>query len=319
MKQTFMYLLVAVLTVGVAAGVQAQDLEELLTQVSEDYALSYASPFLYGFGPNQNANLYNTAEIPWGGLTFGIGVKVMGTKINSEDQTFRTVIADQDLHDYFPNEFPVAGVAFGDIVMSGPTIFGSTSQVGTVKGYFSGMEVASYDAIPGLVESDFVPLATPEAYVGGIFGLRGIIRWFPEIDLSEFGKTKYMGLGLQWSPNGLFENPLPVDIMVGFFSQSLEVGTILKSSGTSYHLAVSKSFPALTVYGGFAKEDSDLDIAYTYVDEANGINESVAFNVDDGQEHRWTLGVTLDILMKLNLEMGHGDMTTYSAGLMFGI
>ena len=319
MKQTFTSLLVAVLTVGMAASVQAQDLEELLSQVGEDYAISYSSPFLYGFGPDQNANLYNTAEIPWGRLTFGIGVKVMGTKLSSDDKTFRKVTENVDLYDYFPDDFPDAGVDFGDIVMSGPTIFGSTSEVGTIKGYFSGMEVASIDAIPGLVESDYVPLATPEAYVGGIFGLRGIIRWFPEIDLSEYGKTKYMGLGLQWSPNGLFENPLPVDFMVGFFDQSLEVGSILKSSGTSYHAAVSKSFPALTIYGGYAIEESDMKIAYTYIDEAAGINESVAFQVDGRQEHRWTLGVTLDILMKLNVEMGHGDMTTYSAGLMFGI
>ena len=34
----------------------AQDLEELLEQVGEDYAISYSSPFLYAFGPNQNAS-----------------------------------------------------------------------------------------------------------------------------------------------------------------------------------------------------------------------------------------------------------------------
>jgi len=315
MKQVFSFMLVVVLAAGAVAGAQAQDLDELLSQVGEEYATSYSSPFLYGFGPNQNANLYNTASIPWGGLTFGVGVKVMGTKLNSEDKNFRRVLEDQDLHDYFPDDVPEGTT--GDIVMSGPTIFGSTSQVGTVKGYVSGLEIASYDAIPGLVESDYVPLATPEGYIGGIFGLRGIIRWFPEVDMSSYGKTKYMGLGLQWNINGVFKT-LPVDIMIGFFDQQLEVGSILKSSGTSYHAAVSKSFPALTIYGGYAKEDSDMEIAYTYVDVDNGIDEDIAFKVEGRQDHRWTLGATLDILLKLNLEMGHGDMTTYSAGLMFG-
>jgi hypothetical protein len=316
MKRCFACLLAAGLMAGMATVAPAQDLEELLSEVGEEYARSYTSPFLYGFGPNQNANLYNSASISWAGLSFGVGVKAMGTKLNDEDKTFQRVLKDKDLHDYFPDEFPEG--TMGDIVMSGPTIFGNTETDGTVKGYVSGLEVASYDAIPGLVETSFVPLLTPEAYVGGIFGLRGIIRWFPEIDLSEYGKTKYMGLGLQWSPNGLFENPLPVDIMVGVFDQSLDVGDILKSSGTSYHLGVSKSYPAFTVYGGYAKEESDMEIAYTYIDEANGIEESIAFTTEGRQDHRWTLGVTLDILMKLNLEMGHGNMTTYSAGLMFG-
>jgi hypothetical protein len=44
----------------------------------------------------------------------------------------------------------------------------------------------------------------------------------------------------------------------------------------------------------------------------------MAFTVDDTQSSRVTLGVTLDVLAKLNIEMGHGDLTTYTAGLMFG-
>jgi hypothetical protein len=40
--------------------------------------------------------------------------------------------------------------------------------------------------------------------------------------------------------------------------------------------------------------------------------------VDGRQESRFTIGLTLDILLDLNLEAGFGDMTTYSAGLMFG-
>ena len=63
-------------------------LEDLLQQVGEDYAISYSSPFLYAFGPNQNSGMYQTAHIPWGGLTFGFGVKVMATHLNIADQSF---------------------------------------------------------------------------------------------------------------------------------------------------------------------------------------------------------------------------------------
>ena len=312
MKLRFMSVLMTSLLVLVSAsGAVADDnLEDLLVQVGEDYATGYAAPFLYGFGPNQNANLFSTAHIPWTGLTFGLGVKAMGTHLAEEDQAFRVVKENVDLHDY-DDSLPVG--TMGDIVMSGPTIFGDTGTAGRVQGYVGGAMLVDEEAIPGLVETRFVPFVTPEFYVGGIVGLKAVVRWLPEIDLSNYGKTSYLGYGLQWSASGLFET-LPVDVMIGFFDQKLEVGTLLESKGTSYHLAVSKAFTSLTVYGGYAIESSDMDVSYTY--EETG--DKIAFNTEGIQESRFTVGVTLDILLKLNLEMGHGDLTTYSAGLMFG-
>ena len=316
MNKTCSVLLAVILVMATATVAVGENLEDLLTQVGEDYAEGYASPFIYAFGPNQNSNLYQTADLSWGGLTWGVGVKAMGTYLNEADQSFRKVIENVDLHDYFPDDFPVGTT--GDIVMGGPTMFGDTATDGTLKGYQNGLEVASYDAIPGLLDTRWVPMATPEGYIGGFVGLRGVIRWLPSIDIDEYGKFEYLGLGAQWNINGLFEN-LPVDIMVGYFTTELKVGTLIKSTSSSLHLAVSKSFPALTVYGGFAKEQSDMDLKYIFEDPVNNISEPVAFSVEGRQDHRWTLGVTLDILLKLNLEMGHGDLTTYSAGLMFGM
>jgi len=321
MKRTFTLVLTAVLALSVA-NASAQDLEELLTEVGESYAESYTSPFLYGFGPNQNANLFHTASIPWNRVTFGFAIKVMGTRLAEEDQTFRTVINDVDLNTFFPNDF-APGEQTGDIVMSGPTIFGDPDTDGTIKGYASGLEVASYETIPGLVDTRFVPLITPEFFVGGVYGVKALVRWLPEISAGDLGKTKYMGFGLQWNANGVLEN-LPVDIMVGFFNQKLQVGDILESKGSSLHLAVSKAYTAATVYAGFAKESSDMDITYTYIDDfddadpANDIEQDISITTDGGQGHRFTLGATLNILANLNVEVGHGDMTTYSAGLLFG-
>jgi hypothetical protein len=319
MKKTCSFLLAAALAMAaMATGAMGQDLEELISQVGQEYAEAWASPFLYGFGPNQNANLYQSASVPWMGLTWGIGIKAMGTKLHDDDKTFQVVIRDVDMEEYFPNDPNVVGLT-GDIVMSGPTIFGNPDVDGTVKGYSGGLEVASYDAIPGLYETSFVPLATPEGYIGGLYGAKFLIRWLPEIDAGDLGKTKYMGWGLQWSPNGLFKEPLPVDVMIGFFDQELKVGSIFKSTGTSYHLAVSKAFTLFTVYGGYAREKSNMDITYTFIDVQNNIDQDIAIETEGRQKHRWTLGGTLNIGVKLNLEMGHGDLTTYSAGLMFGM
>jgi len=179
-----------------------QDLEELLTQVGEDYAKAYASPFIYAHGPNQNSNMYSTANIPWSGLTFGIGVKAMATHINETDQTFQKVIEVDDLGVLDP---ALSGQS-GTVIMSGPTIFGSTSQKGQVQVISNGVVVYERETIEGLLDTRFVPLATPEAYIGGVLGFKGVIRYFPEMDFSGYGKTKYLGYGIQWSASGLLKD-----------------------------------------------------------------------------------------------------------------
>ncbi len=289
--------------------VMAQSLEELLEQVGEDYAISYSSPFLYAFGPNQNAGMYQTAHIPWGGITLGLGIKVMATHLNSSDQTFSKNIENVDLGDYDPN---YAGEV-GNIVMSGPTIFGDTETNGTVTGYLHGIPVFQQETIPGLIETNFVPLATPEAYIGGIFGLKATLRYFPEIDMSDYGKTEYLGYGLQWSPNGVLPG-IPFDVMVGFFTQELKVGSLLETSADTYFVGASHDFSLLRIYGGLAKDKSDMKVAY----QIEGDGPDVTFSIDGRQKQHMTIGVALNFLLGLNAEINMGDMTTYSAGLMLG-
>ncbi len=309
-NRTTAVLAVAVLSAWVAgAALAGSDLEDLLVDVGEDYAIGYASPLTHAFGPNQNGNLFHTARIPKSGLTFGVGVKAMGTHLAEADQSFRTVRNNIDLGVFDP---AYAGQN-GSVVISGPTLFGDTENPGRIDGYVSGVQVFSQEGITGLVDTRWVPLFMPEAYVGGVAGLKAIVRYMPEID-TDVGKAKYWGLGGQWSANALLPT-LPVDVLIGYMSQKFEVGTIVEATATSLHLGVSRSLPALTIYGGFAKESSTMDVFYVY--EPDGTE--IEFSVDGRQETRFTLGVTLDILAKLNVEVGHGDLTTYSAGVMFGI
>lgn len=301
---------------------QATDLQQLIEQVGPVYGEAYSSPFIHAFGPNQNSNLYSTANIPWGGLTFGVGIKVMATNLNEADQTFRTVVRIEDLGDLDP---ALAGQS-GTAIMSGPTIFGDTETPGRVDLYASGIFVGSIEGIPGFWDTRWVPMATPEAYIGGIFGLKASIRYFPSMKLGDIGKSEYLGYGLQWSASGVLED-FPIDLMVGFFTQSLDVENtqglgedkLIDSDASSYFLVISKSWPAMTVYGGFAVESSEMTVSYYFEDpDLPALAQDVSFSVDGRQEQRFTLGLTLDILLHLNLEAGFGDMTTYSAGLMIG-
>jgi hypothetical protein len=297
----------AMVVLLVGSPVVAEDLEDLLVQVGEEYAMAYASPFIEAFGPNQNSALYQDAHIPWGGLKFGIGIKVMGSHLNEADQTFQKNVRVDDLGDF---DSSLDGQA-GTVIFAGPTIFGDTNTNGSITLLpDSGLPVA-LEGIPGLVETRFVPLAAPEVFVGGVFGLKGTLRWFPEMSMGDYGKSKYLGYGLQWSPNGLLAT-LPVDLSVGFFKQEIKVGTLIETSASSMFLAASKDLGAVTVYGGLAKEDADMTVSYIYEDTG----ENVSFEATARQESRFTLGARLGFF---NVEMAHGDLTTYSAGLMLGI
>ena len=293
---------------GAGAWAASSDLQDLLQQVGRDYGEAYAAPLIQGFGPAQNANLFATAHIPRSSLELGVGVKAMGTYLAAEDQTFRKVRSNVDLGAYDP---AFAGQT-GTVVMGGPTVFGNTDTDGTVVGYVNGVEVFRETTIPGLVDTRWVPMVTPEAYVGGILGLKAVVRYMPSVG-TDLGDVKYWGLGGQWSANALFPL-LPLDVMVGYMGQKLDVGDIVSADASSVFLAVSKSLPALTIYGGAAKESSSMDVSYVY----DRTGTEIAFSTDGRQESRFTLGATFDFLMDLNVELGYGDLTTYSAGLMFG-
>ncbi len=298
---------VALVVLGAGTALAADEsLEELLEQVGKEYATAYASPFIEAFGPNQNSAMYQGAHIPWGGLTFGVGLKVMASHLNEDDQTFQKTVSIDDL-----SEFDSSLSGSGTAIFSGPTIFGDPDTPGVITLLpDAGGPPIAMESIGGLVDTRFVPLVTPEASIGGIYGLKGTLRFFPEMDLGDYGKTKYLGYGLQWSPNGLLLN-FPVDVMVGFFKQELKVGTLIETTAKTYFLAASKEFGLITAYGGLAKEDSDMTVSYTNIDSG----DSISFDASAEQESRLTLGAKFAVL---NVEMGLGTLTTYSAGAMFG-
>ncbi len=320
-------LVVGLVIAGSAGTARADTLQQLIEQVGPEYAEAYASPFIHSFGPNQNSNLYSTAEIPFGKLVFGFGIKVMGTHLNEEDQTFSKVVQIEDLGVLDPDNPDLQGVS-GTIVMSGPTIFGSTADedIGQIDIYSNGVYLGSMDGIAGFWETRWAPLAALEGYIGGIAGFKLTLRYLPVKSVGDLEGISYMGYGLQWSASGLLDN-FPVDLMVGFFRTNLDVENtqglgqdkLFDSEANSYFVAVSKSWPALTVYGGFAIEDSKMDVSYYYEDEdIPALTQEVNFSVDGRQESRFTVGVTVDLFLDLNLEAGFGDLTTYSAGLMLG-
>ncbi|MBK9304889.1 MAG: hypothetical protein IPM94_13710 [bacterium] len=295
------------------------DLEALLEDVGEQYARGYLAPLVTGMGANQNSGLFHTAAIPGTRLTVSFGLKAMGTKLEDEDKTFQTAerVTLDERYGIDPGD-PRYGEE-GTLVMSGPSVFGSEDDTGTITAYYAGLPIYSAEGIESLVDLDYVPLVMPQASVGGVMGLQATVRWLPDIDAGDIGKIKLWGFGLSASAN-YWLPMLPVDVSVGFFKQSLDVGEYVATDAQSMYLAASRSFALATVYGAYSKEESSMDVAYTYTydDDGTDVEEEVNFSVDGIQDSRLTVGATLNLGLKLNAEAGFGDVTTYSAGLIFG-
>lgn len=300
---------------------RAQDLEELLQQVGPEYGESYLAPFISAHGANQNAGIYHTADKAGTGFRLSIGLKVMATQIAEADQSFRRVLEDMPLGELLPDdpEYDPWRDETGDVVMEGPTVFGNTEQSGTMTAYVNGMEIYSLETIPGLVDTRYVPLFAPQATLGRIFGLSGTLRYFPEMDLSSYGKTKFLGYGVDWGVNTLLPM-LPFSAAIGYFKQELDVGTFLQTTAESFFLALSYDDGVLTIYGGGASEKSDMKVEYAFegYDDLGVDAQTVGFESEGKQKKRFTLGGTLNFGVKLNAEISHGNLTTYTAGIIFG-
>ncbi len=289
------------------------DLQGLLEQVGMEYAQAYIEPLVNGFGACQNSGLYTSAHIPVARLTVGVSLKVMGAHMSADDQVFHREIHVDNLNDYLDlNPGDPGYNQSGTIVMEGPTAIGDDSRQGTITGYYNGAAVPSpTEGIEGLINTRWVPLVAPEVSVGGYLGARATVRWLPEIGLGDYGKTKYLGYGLQWSPNQYLPR-LPVDVMVGFFKQQIDIGTIVQTDAHSIFAAASRAFGPATVYGGFAAEKSSLEV--DYIEKATDTH--VNFKADGKMKFRTTLGVSLHVIYA---EASFGSMTVFSAGVGFGL
>ncbi len=314
-------LLSLVLLLGTLAApvlaVDDDDLDALLKDVSVEYAKGYLEPLVNTFGINQNTGLFHTADIAGGRLSLSLSLQTMATKLEDSDHVFR-----RTMHVVLDERYGVQpgedGYGMeGDVVMSGPSVFGDEDTQGTIIAYYAGMPVGYQEGIEGLVDTDWVPLAVPQASLGGIAGLRATVRWIPDIDAGDIGTISYFGWGLQWNVNTVLPL-LPVDVMVGFFTQDLDVGDDVATHADSYFLAASKKLALLTVYGGVTMEDSSVDVHYVY-HEGLPDQEEVDFSMDGSQDGRFTVGGVLDLGLKINAEIGFGDYTTFGAGLLFGM
>ena len=257
------------------------DLESTLEKLSADAAQSYVGPIVTAFGMNLNGGWFHKApRATKFNFDFSVGLVLMATMFSDENKTFSTsgefrfnrsqaeiLAADVNLTSYpsaVRQQIRDAVVdeiiqRYFDVGISGPTVVGTedenvmvnfpSTNLSFTNPVSGGTETVTVPAenielpVTGLLDDvAALPLAAPQAMIGTVFGTLAKFRYLPSIEVNdEIGKVEYFGFGIQHNPKVWLKYPLPIDIAISYFTQTLKVGTVLEAKTSSYGINASKT------------------------------------------------------------------------------
>jgi hypothetical protein len=330
----------------------SQDLQETLGKLSKDAAGAYVAPIVSGFGANLNSGwVHRVPKAKIFGIDVEFGVVFMGTFFGDNDKTFSangSFQFNRDQAAYLVDQtaaYPAAvRAALIDslssktftVGLSGPTIVGSKND--SVKVDFSGASFSymgtTYQVDPNkiatpakgfLEELSLLPLAAPQISLGTVYGTSLSFRFLPSIKINDdLGEFKYFGFGIQHNPAMWIPTPLPVEVSVGFFAQSMKVGDVFSTTATTFGVFASRTFGPgtfnITPYAGLSVESSTIEVKYDYIVDYPIPNTKVpiTFELKGENSVRFTLGASAKLaLFNLSVDYSIAKYNSLSAGLGF--
>ncbi len=341
-----------VITIFFYSNAFAQDnLQKTLSGLSSDAASAYVAPVVSGFGANLNSGwVHRIVPAKMYSLDIEFTVVGMGTFFNNNNKTFAssgsfrfntdqamnmtTDISDPNARQNIVNQIINQDFQVG---ISGPTIVGSKSQNVAIsfpgktftyngQSYTVPEQNIELSSVNGLLDNlSILPFAAAQLSVGTFYGTAAEIRFLPSIQLnSDLGSISYFGFGIQHNPGMWLDEPLPVDVSVGVYTQTMKVGNIFKSTATSFGIYAGKTFGTnllgVSPYAGFSFETSTISVNYTRtIDTQAGPEDvNVSFDMKGENNVRFSLGASFTVLfLNLNADYSVAKYNTVSAGLGF--
>lgn len=349
-----------ILAVSVLAGrdfvwSQQRSLEETLNDLSEDAARAYIAPLSSAFGSDLNGAWFHRAP----GATkldfhLELGVAVMATFFPTESKHFSTGgefvfsvseaeqiaagVDDPRLRDQVVEALTTTP---SRVQIEGATVIGSPNDFLTVRypggTYRIGDQTVNVPPYPvqlpiaglgELANASALPFAAPQLTLGTVMGTNVTVRWLPNVELTpELGDLSYFGFGIQHNPFAwLPVKPWPLNIALGFYTQRLDFGDLLKVRTTALGLSVSKQlgfrFLNVTPYAGVLLEDADMDVSYQFVisTPAGLKTQDVQFSVSGENSARLLVGINVRVLIaNLNVDYNVAKYNSLTAGLNFAL
>ncbi|MCH7783659.1 hypothetical protein IID62_11400, partial [candidate division KSB1 bacterium] len=218
--------------------------------------------------------------------------------------------------------------------ISGPTVIGSEDENvkidfagGTFAGETIGQRTIELAGVTGLLDGvEIIPFAAPQLSIGTVLGTQVTFRYLPSIQIAdEIGELNYFGFGIQHNPMIWIGGFFPIDVSIGYFTQTLEVGDFLEATATAYGINASKQFGGrllnIIPYVGVMFESSEIDFRYEFdIDTPTGTStQTVAFNAKGINETRFTVGLSFKLAaFNINADYNMGEVNSVTAGFMIG-
>ncbi len=338
-------------------------LQEAMEKLARDAAKGYIGPITSGFGVNLNSGWFHRAPwATQFGFDFEFGVVAMATIFQEDNKFFSangdfqfdfdqaSALADQAYQQAGSPSFPpnlrdnirdaiLAQVFHVDF--SGPTVVGRKTD--SLKLSFPGKTITVNTSagpqninIPSenftlpvtgvLEEAKALPLFAPQLTLGTIMGTQFTFRYLPEVKLDDkIGNLKYFGFGIQHNPLVWFgEDALPFEVALGYFTQTLKVGTLMEAKATAFgfnsSIRLGWGFLNITPYVGYMFESSNMSFRYDYTINGPGnipVAQQVTFDAPGENNSRFTFGASVKILIvNVNADINLGKYKAISGGIM---
>lgn len=283
------FLLILAILAMSSSAITAQDIEDYLGSYSDENAYGYLEPLSEIFGADMNSGWFRDAHVNHMKFQLYIGFVTTSGLVKSNQQTFE------------------ANSAYGGSVEV-PTIFGPTESVringpnGLAENY------------PGGFDLGILPLAVPQASIGGLWGTEVAFRYFA-VDIGEdVGKMDLFGWGIRHSVSQYFKD-LPIDIAIAYYCQSFELGSYIEAGMKLVMAQVDYTKGILDFYGGLGYEMNTMDIEYIPDEEEN----VPVIHSYDKNPFRFTAGINLNLgVFKLHGDYNLSSSSVFSLGMGLG-
>lgn len=352
MKRTVIFILVLFLAIGL----WADSLEDTVEELSGTAAKEFVSPIVSAFGTNMNGGWFH--KVPkksFLGIDLEVGFVFMATTFPDDAQTFSTEGSFSFTRSQA--EELVAGVSDIEVVqnaliekiinqefdvgVAGPTIIGPQDENIMITFYDEEIDLDTYGSftIPGHVVDSGVsgqinpdlpmPLMAPQIGIGTFFGTKLYARYMPTLNVPDIGDINYFGIGFQHNVKAWIPVPLPIDVSIAAFTQTLNIGDLVEASASTIGLNAGKTlglrFLSITPYAGLMYEQSNMTFKYDFVVGENPVtNEEIVtkvkFDLEGENSSRLVLGASLRMGLfnfSGDYNIGKYNSFTASAGVAF--
>ena len=327
----------------------SQSIEETLSNISSGAVIKYTEPVIDAFGSSMNSGWFTGLPSSSNGIHAKLRFVGVGSFFSNNLRTFSYTgelrFTSQQVDEILnasginpgivPNYEEIRNEILSrnwEVNFSGPTITGNKNDhvivefPGTV---ISGQTINGYalelDEVRGYLDNiELLPSPALQLDIGSVMGTGVSVRYFRGINLYDLGIVNVWGAGFVHNFNYWFENPIPVDIGIGYYFQRFEVGDIFRNTASQYGIFVSKKIGSrisIQPYLGLTYETSTSEIDYTYqFDSPVGSQQlNININYTGDSSANLMIGSSINLsLFMINFDYKFGGTNTGTVGVGFG-